>query len=91
MISSLFRRKPKVSAPATPRAPDGAVVWAIGDIHGRLDLLKPLVEAIMMDAEAAAADRKVVIFLGDYVDRGPDSRGVIRYLADLPQGCVRRT
>jgi len=85
MISTLFRRKPKVSAPAIPRAPDGTVAWAVGDVHGRLDLLKPLVEAIMMDAEAVAADRKVVIFLGDYVDRGPDSRGVIRYLADLPQ------
>jgi len=87
MISTLFRRKPKASAPAAPRTPDGTVVWAIGDMHGRLDLLKPLVEAIMADAAGSAAGRKVVIFLGDYVDRGSDSRGVIRYLVDVPQGC----
>ena len=85
MISTLFRRKPKVSAPATPRTPDGTVVWAVGDVHGRLDLLKPLVEAVMTDAAGSSASRKVVIFLGDYVDRGSDSRGVIRYLVDLPQ------
>jgi len=86
MISTLFnKRKAAVSAPANPRVPDSTVVWAIGDIHGRLDLLKPLVEAIQADAESSGADRKVVIFLGDYIDRGPDSRGVIQYLAGLPR------
>ena len=84
MISTLFKRKPKVVSPATPRVPDGVVVWAVGDVHGRLDLLKPLVEAIMADAAASSARQKVVIFLGDYIDRGPDSRGVIRYLTGLP-------
>lgn len=86
MISTLFKRKSKVvAAPAAPRMPEGVVAWAVGDIHGRLDLLRPLVEAIMADAEATAASRKVVIFLGDYIDRGPDSRGVIQYLVDLPK------
>lgn len=85
MISTLFKRKAKVAAPRTPRVPDGVVVWAIGDVHGRLDLLKPLVEAVLADAAATAATRKVVIFLGDYIDRGPHSRGVIRYLVDLPK------
>ncbi len=87
MISTLFRKKKKiaVAAPVNPRVPEGTIVWAIGDVHGRLDLLKPLVEAIMSDAAASDGDRKVVIFLGDYIDRGPDSRGVIRYLAELPR------
>lgn len=85
MISTLFKRKPKVVAPTSPKVPDGVVVWAVGDVHGRLDLLKPLVEAIIADVAVSPADRKVVIFLGDYIDRGPDSRGVIRYLANLPQ------
>lgn len=85
MISTLFKRKAKVAAPVTPRVPDGVVVWAVGDVHGRLDLLKPLVEAILADAAETVADRKVVIFLGDYIDRGPESRGVIRYLVDLPK------
>lgn len=85
MISTLFKRKAKASvAPAVPCVPEGVVVWAVGDIHGRLDLLKPLVETIMADAAAVKASRKVVIFLGDYIDRGPDSRGVLQYLIDLP-------
>lgn len=85
MISTLFKRRSKSAAPAHPETPRGVAVWAIGDVHGRLDLLKPLVEAIMGDAAAAPVERKVVIFLGDYVDRGPESRGVIRYLVDLPR------
>lgn len=86
MISTLFRKKKAtVAAPANPRVPDGTIVWAVGDVHGRLDLLEPLVEAIMADAAASNADRKVVIFLGDYIDRGLESRRVIQYLAALPK------
>lgn len=84
MLSKLFRSRTQVAAPAAPAVPDGTVVWAVGDIHGRLDLLQPLVEAIVADLHASAATRKVVIFLGDYIDRGPDSRGVLRLLAGLP-------
>lgn len=83
MISKLFRSKPKVTAPSAPAVPDGTVVWAVGDIHGRFDLLLPLVEAMAADLHASRADRKMVIFLGDYIDRGPDSRGVLRLLAGL--------
>ena len=85
MFSKLLKRKPQVRAPENPSVPAGTVVWAIGDIHGRLDLLVPLVDAIQTDADASDATRKVVIFLGDYIDRGPDSRGVIQYLAALPK------
>lgn len=65
--------------------PEGTVAWAVGDVHGRLDLLVPLVEHMIADAAENPAERTVVIFLGDYIDRGPDSRGVIRYLAGLPK------
>lgn len=86
MISTLFKRKVKVVAPpVTPCVPNGTIVWAIGDVHGRLDLLKPLVEAIVNDANACTEGRKIVVFLGDYIDRGADSRGVISYLVDLPE------
>lgn len=86
MISTLFKRKPKPPvAPSVPRVPDDTVVWAVGDIHGCLDLLKALVDGILADAASIDASRKVVIFLGDYIDRGPDSRGVLRYLIDLPK------
>ena len=84
MFLKLLKRRSAVQAPRSPRVPAGTVVWAIGDIHGRHDLLRPLVEAIRADMRATDAQKKVVIFLGDYVDRGPDSRVVIRYLAALP-------
>lgn len=80
MLSQLFRSRSRIAAPAVP---DGTVVWAVGDIHGRLDLLLPLVQAIVADLHDAAATRKVVIFLGDYIDRGPDSRGVLKLLSGL--------
>lgn len=85
MISTLFKRKAKIAAPVSPRVPDGTVVWAIGDIHGRLDLLEPLVDAIMADVAETPANRTAVIFLGDYIDRGADSRGVVQYLVNLPR------
>ncbi len=83
MLSKLFRSRTQVAAPAAPAVPDGTVVWAVGDIHGRLDLLQPLVEAIAADPRDRSATRRVVVFLGDYIDRGPDSRGVLRLLAGL--------
>ena len=86
MFLKLLKRRSAVQAPSSPRVPAGTAVWAIGDIHGRHDLLRPLVEAIRADLRATDAQKKVVIFLGDYVDRGPDSREVIRYLAALPAG-----
>jgi serine/threonine protein phosphatase 1 len=62
---------------------DGAptrFTYAVGDIHGRLDLLKSAVEAIV---EHAKGERFRMVFLGDYVDRGPDSRRVIELLMNL--------
>jgi serine/threonine protein phosphatase 1 len=58
--------------------PGGRRVYAVGDIHGRADLLRRLLSAIEEDArDLAPADRPVLIFIGDYIDRGEDSRGVI--------------
>ncbi|HRK70444.1 MAG TPA: metallophosphoesterase family protein [Micropepsaceae bacterium] len=67
---------------ATPHAPDGMRIYAIGDIHGRLDLLKVLVERINADFSASGARQQVIICVGDYVDRGLNSRGVIDFLID---------
>jgi serine/threonine protein phosphatase 1 len=70
-----------------PTLPEGQLLYAVGDIHGRLDLLQRLLEMIRRDAEASRAARRILIFLGDYVDRGPDSRGVVeRLIGDVPQG-----
>lgn len=60
--------------PAPPRVPDGALIYAVGDTHGRADVLVDLLATIATDA---GGRRYELIFLGDYVDRGPDSRGVI--------------
>jgi len=64
--------------------PDGTRIYAIGDIHGEVGLLDLLLDEIRADAEKHAVDRKLLIFLGDYVDRGPDSRGVIERLNKGP-------
>ncbi|HXI86109.1 MAG TPA: metallophosphoesterase family protein [Parvularculaceae bacterium] len=72
MLKNLFGDK----APA--RTPGGARLCAIGDIHGCADLLDRLIGAIA-DDEAGSGPMRL-IFLGDYVDRGPDSRGVVERL-----------
>jgi len=60
------------------RLPPGLRIYAIGDIHGRADLLDRLHGLIADDMAAQPApDRTVIIYLGDYVDRGPDSAAVI--------------
>ncbi len=66
-----------------PRVPDGKRVYAIGDVHGRRDLLEELVDRLQAHAAQADAAQNVLILLGDYVDRGKDSKGVIDDLLDL--------
>src|SRR3546814_6355492 len=67
------------------RAPEGEIIYAIGDIHGRDDLLGRLHDAIGRDLTAAAGARKAtVVYLGDYVDRGPSSRAVLDRLIAQP-------
>ena len=61
--------------------PDGRRLYAIGDIHGALDCLDRLIGKIEKDA-GGLSDAQL-IFLGDYVDRGPDSKGVIDRLIEL--------
>ncbi len=74
-----------------PRLPTGERVYAIGDMHARNALLPALDSASPRDLERARPDGSVtVIYLGDYVDRGPESRRVIDHLANLPPGPIRR-
>lgn len=61
-------------------APEGLCLYAVGDVHGRMDLLELLTDAIREDASRLPADVKPrIIFLGDYIDRGLQSREVIEY------------
>lgn len=63
--------------------PDGVRIYAIGDIHGRLDLLKILFHRISADLAIRPTVRPIFVFLGDYIDRGPSSRGTIDGLIEL--------
>lgn len=63
-----------------PRIPDGRCVYAVGDIHGRADLLERLLEQIWADAPETS---NTLVFLGDYVDRGPSTKAVLDLLIDL--------
>ena len=61
--------------------PDEVCVYAIGDIHGRLDLLQDLIGKIQSDAETLPVGTRVqLVFLGDYIDRGLNSKQVIDFL-----------
>jgi len=59
-------------------------LYAIGDIHGRSDLLDRMAAAISADLAANPVDECLTVTLGDYIDRGPDSRGVIERLTKNP-------
>ncbi len=62
-------------------APEGRRIYAVGDIHGRADLLEKLLQIIRKDALGEPAkDRPILIFLGDYIDRGFQSKRVIDLL-----------
>ncbi len=65
----------------TPALPDNECIYAIGDIHGRYDLLEQLVAAIEQDVTDLPENTRVtLVFLGDYIDRGMESRQVVDFL-----------
>jgi serine/threonine protein phosphatase 1 len=72
-----FKKGPESAPPSTPPS---TRIYAIGDIHGRCDLLKKMHEKILLDIVGSKAKRHVLIYLGDYVDRGMQSREVLDYL-----------
>lgn len=83
-LKRLFRPRGKFSASDfdNPPLPDEDLV-VIGDIHGRLDLLDDI-----MDEIARKAPNHRLVFVGDYIDRGPSSKEVLLRLADLPDAPV---
>ncbi len=82
---SFLRRRPKTNnAPATTVGDDRRV-YAIGDVHGRADLLGQLLSLIEQDHLGRAPLPLHIIFLGDLIDRGPDSAQVINHAIDLAQ------
>lgn len=84
LVERLTGRR-SIDRPATPpraRVPDDLVVYAVGDVHGEQTMLEQLLNLIRQDA-GRRGGQPVLIFLGDYIDRGPASRGVIELLRTL--------
>ena len=81
MLKRLF--SPRRESDAAPAVPPGRRVYAVGDIHGRSDLLDAALHRIADDDGAREAAETTLIFLGDLVDRGPDSAGVVERLLRL--------
>lgn len=69
----MFARQPRHSLP------EGRRVYAVGDVHGRLDLLHDLARQITADDAGRLPARTEIILLGDLVDRGPQSAEVVRF------------
>lgn len=82
MFAKLFnRRKTALVAPPTT---GGRLVYAVGDVHGRLDVLEQMIQVIVGDVRAQQPRQQpLLIFLGDYVDRGPESAGVVERILRL--------
>ena len=84
MFGKRTRSNP-VTPPRISRLQDGHRAYAIGDIHGRADLLAELLSVIKADALLRPGPpTNVVVYLGDYVDRGPQSREVIDLILSDP-------
>ncbi len=85
MLKALLRRKPRLAPIDTATLPEGRRVYAIGDVHGRRDLLDQLLDQIVEDDRTRSAADTHIVFLGDLMDRGPDSSGVIERAMEMAQ------
>jgi serine/threonine protein phosphatase 1 len=86
-VTLRWRDCPRPDAAARAAPPPGTAVYAIGDVHGRDDLLARLHDGIIEDAARRRATRRVLVYLGDYLGRGNDARAVVeRVLGWRPPG-----
>ncbi len=87
IFARLFGARPDNPGPAVP---PGYRLYAVGDVHGRDDLLGDLLAQIEADSARRGRARLVIVFLGDLVDRGPSSRQVVERLRTYGPDGVRR-
>ena len=81
MLKKFWRQSDR----SAPSAPTDRVIYAVGDIHGRADLLKRLHDDIQKDAANRDPSKvKTLVYLGDYIDRGPFIKDVLTMLAEQP-------
>ena len=85
-LRSLFASQKSEPEGPVASVPAGQRVYAIGDIHGRLDLFEMLLDQIIADDAARGPADTWLVLLGDLVDRGADSRGVVERAIELAQG-----
>jgi len=78
----VWRRLTSRTKRQAPRLPDGIRIYAVGDVHGRADLLDQLLSRIDADLSRYPGCRAVHVFLGDYIDRGPSSRAALDRLIE---------
>ena len=83
--------RPLTFAPAPGTLAPGRRVYAIGDIHGCSDQLRLIHRRIAIDLRDRPVADATLIHLGDYIDRGPDTAGVLSLLASEPSFPVERT
>ena len=87
LASGEFR--PLAGGPIRAATPADTVVYVVGDIHGRCDLLAQIHDGIDRDSRYRAAGRRVLVYLGDYVSRGIDSQRVVeQVMGERPGGCA---
>ena len=85
----ILRRSKRSEGTPVGRLPDDLRIYAIGDVHGRIDLLRSMFSRIHEDAAARPPSMRCeIIMLGDLIDRGMESRAVLEFLLDpdLPDG-----
>lgn len=75
-LTGLFTKRRLEERRLSTSIPEGERVYAIGDIHGRNDLLQMLLKKLEVDAQTFKG-KITLVCIGDYIDRGPDSKGVI--------------
>lgn len=85
-LRSLF---PKDNGAGEPSVPPGYRVYAVGDVHGRLDLLDDALSRIEADIDSRTRAQNIVVFLGDLIDRGPCSAQVIERVRTYRRPAVR--
>lgn len=88
-VKSLFNRFRARPAAGELRLAPGKLVYAVGDIHGRDDLLGELLQKIEIDRRKRNAKETIVVFLGDLIDRGPDSSKVVERLRNYQPVGIR--
>lgn len=90
MLKAFFRSGQERGGDEPARLPPGMRIYAVGDIHGCVGLLDRLHGLIETDLAAGRPEQVQLVYLGDYVNRGADSKGVLdRLSAPTPQGLTR--